>query len=467
LTYSSGLAWRAMAARALRKVAFRGTALTGATAVGVAYYVRVPADHGDHRADPGEGMVTRLYRNFALPAIVYIDPEMAHKLALRSGLVCQALRLLAEPTWTGPSPLDWLLRPPASSTAPSGPSLRQELFGGRLVFDSPVGIAAGFDKDATLVPSYRLGFLPGLGFSEVGSVSALPSEGNERPRCFRLPSDGAVINRMGLNNQGCEAVAERLRSFEVLGRAGNASGRGRLAPVGVNIAKTHSPTIMGDDALQDFSTSFRTLEPFADFMVINVSCPNTAEGKTFEEPETLSALLGTLSRERSQSSTTGEARAPVLVKLCAPPDTQEGRSKLEALVKTSLASGIVDGFVVSNTLPDRDNLLSPEAAELATAAGRGGLSGRPIHKRCVAAIRSVYKQTDGRLPIIGVGGIDSPETAYAAVRAGASLVEVYTGIVYKGPGLLGDIHLGLRRLLERDGFASLAEAVGADSRAPK
>jgi len=303
-----------------------------------------------------------------------------------------------------------------------------------------------------------------LGFSEVGSVSALPAEGNEKPRCFRLPSDEAVINRMGLNNEGCEVVAARLQEFAALGRAGApVAGTAPRAPVGVNIAKTHSPSIFGDAALEDFATSFRTLAPHADFVVINVSCPNTAEGKTFEEPAALGDLLATIAKTRKATFAQDAAAPPVLVKFCAPPDTDEGRALLRSLVDTAQASGTVEGFVVSNTLPERDTL-SAEAATAAAAVGRGGLSGRPVQQRSQAAIRTIYQHTGGRIPIIGVGGIGSAEAAYAAVRAGASLVEVYTGMVYAGPGLLFDIHLGLRRLLERDGYSSISEAVGVDAR---
>mmetsp|Transcript_111070 Transcript_111070/g.201862 ORF Transcript_111070/g.201862 Transcript_111070/m.201862 type:complete len:196 (-) Transcript_111070:93-680(-) len=193
-------------------------------------------------------------------------------------------------------------------------------------------------------------------------------------------------------------------------------------------------------------------------MVLNVSCPNTAEGKTFEEPETLRPLLQAISQARASAS------PPVFVKLSPPPDTAAGHARLEELVSVAKASGVVDGFVISNTAGDRDVPLSNVGREEAAKIGRGGLSGKPLQERSTAAVRQVYQLTGGKLPIIGVGGIDSAETAYAKIRAGASLVEVYTGLVYKGPGLFSDMHVGLRRLLERDGFASISEAVGVDAR---
>ncbi|CAE8697460.1 unnamed protein product, partial [Polarella glacialis] len=292
-----------------------------------------------------------------------------------------------------------------------------ELFGGgenaSLSFDSPVGLAAGFDKNAWLVPLYRLGFFPGLGFAEVGSVSAESADGNTKPRCWRIPEDQAVVNFMGLNNEGADAVASRLE-------------RGRAtptrAPVGVNIAKTHSPMIFGGAAVEDFANSFRILAPHADFVVLNVSCPNTAEGKTFEEPDTLAELLQAIARERSLVNWPGK-QPPILVKLVATADTEEGRARQKILLQTIEASGTVDGLVISNTVPQQQAQLSTTGREVADAIGKGGLSGRPIHARSVAAIRSAYEATGGRLPIIGVGGTDSAEAAYEKIRAGASLVE--------------------------------------------
>lgn len=354
--------------------------------------------------------------------------------------------------------MDWLLRPNLTEQEFTGPSLKQELFDGRLVFESPIGIAAGFDKNGLLVPLYRLGTIPRLGFAEVGSVSAQPAPGNARPRCWRIPSDEAVVNFMGLNNEGADAVAQRLQNFADLEVGSQSSQR---APIGVNIAKTHSPSICGEAAVQDFVQSFRTLAPFADFVVLNVSCPNTAEGKTFEEPDTLAELLKAIKGERDTMKWAGKV-PPIFVKLVATPDSEEGRARQKTLLQSIEASGTVDGLVISNTVPQQQAQLSPEGRAAADAIGKGGLSGRPIHKRSVAAIRSAYEATGGRLPIIGVGGTDDAEAAYEKVKAGASLLEVYTGLVFKGPGLFFDIHSGLRRLLERDGFSSLEEAVGAD-----
>eukprot|EP00930_Biecheleria_cincta_P096562 TRINITY_DN88393_c0_g1_i1.p1 TRINITY_DN88393_c0_g1~~TRINITY_DN88393_c0_g1_i1.p1 ORF type:complete len:452 (-),score=69.52 TRINITY_DN88393_c0_g1_i1:76-1431(-) len=439
--------------------AFRAAGLAGGGVLGVAYWQRLPPARDDHRLSWRESLSTRLYRNFVAPLVLQVDPETAHVLTLKGVSLLQSCRLLLGPGSAGSAPLDWLLHPSPSSVSSAGPSLRQELFAGKLKFETPVGIAAGFDKNAWLVPSYRLGLLHGLGFAEVGSVSARPAEGNVQPRCWRIPTDQAVVNFMGLNNEGADAVRARLGTEEFT-RTASASS----VPIGLNIAKTHSPEIVGQAAVEDFVYSFRTLAPMAEFVVLNVSCPNTAEGKTFEEPDTLADLLQAVAKERAQMEWPSRP-PPILVKLVATPDSEEGRARQRQLLETIEASGIIDGLVISNTIPQAQAKLSATGRAVADEIGKGGLSGRPIHSRSVAAIRSAYQATGGRLPIIGVGGTDSAEAAYEKIRAGASLVEVYTGLVYKGPGLLVDINAGLRRFLERDGYRSVAEAVGVDAQA--
>ncbi|CAK9025006.1 unnamed protein product [Durusdinium trenchii] len=430
-----------------RRRLFKGVSAVGGAALGVGYVQRLPKTE-DHQMAWSQSMSTRLYTDFALPVVLQTDPETAHNLTLKCGEALQAFRSL----W--PSlPMEWLLSPPEGRL--QGPELSQQVWG--LTFESPVGIAAGFDKNALLVPLYRAGLF-GLGFAEIGSVSAKPAAGNARPRCWRIPSDDVVVNAMGLNNEGSDALAQRLREMEA-----TSSGQGQR-PVGVNIAKTHDPSILGPAAVEDFVQSFRTLSPLADFVVLNVSCPNTTEGKTFEEPDALAGLLSAVAKE-----VRGRAKPPILVKLMATPDSEEGRRSQKELLNVIEASGIVDGLVISNTIKNPEVQLSPEGRAAADAIGKGGVSGRVIHQRSVAAIRSAYQATGGRLTIIGVGGTDSAEAAYEKIRAGASLVEVYTGLVYKGPGLFQDVQTGgrratkwLRRLLERDGFNHIGQAIGID-----
>ncbi len=317
--------------------------------------------------------------------------------------------------------------------------LAQAVWG--LDFDSPVGLAAGFDKNAELV---RFWAGLGLGFAEVGSVSALPSDGNARPRSFRLPADHAIVNRMGLNNHGAAVVAERLAG----------TPRPARFVVGVNVAKTHSPEILGDAGVEDFRQSVRALMPHADYLALNVSCPNTAEGKTFEDAAALDALLAAVGQER------GASAPPLLVKLSPPPASGVDATAVDELVEICLARG-VDGFITSNTASDRDGLATPRGE--VDRIGNGGLSGRPLAARAESLVRHLYKTTDGAVPIVGVGGVDSAQAAYSRIRAGATLVQVYTGLVYQGPGLVGRIHRGLVERLDRDGLATLADAVGADA----
>ncbi len=357
------------------------------------------------------------------PLLFRLDAERAHDLALASA--ARAGRL------AGPV-IRRLFR------AEYGP-LRQQLWG--LEFANPVGIAAGLDKNARLLPFWEL---LGLGTAEVGSVTANPSGGNRRPRAFRLPNDRALVNRMGLNNEGAAEVAARIAGVVERG-----------IPLGINLAKTHDPAILGDEAVEDFLMSFRTLAPLADYIVLNVSCPNTAEGKTFEEPEALDALLRAVFSERERM----DSRVPVLVKFSPPPADGPVPSSVDELVHIALAHG-VSGFVAVNTAADRHGLrTSPGRIE---EIGRGGLSGAPLAGRARSLLKHLYQITSGSVPLVSVGGIDSPEEAYRRIRLGASLIQVYTGLVYEGPGLIPAIKKGLAALLDRDGFATLSDAVGAD-----
>ena len=364
-----------------------------------------------------------MYRLFR-PLLFRLDAERAHGLGVRAARLGQRLPGVVRGLYGG-----------------ADIRLSQRLWG--LDFPSPVGLAAGFDKNAELV---RFWATLGFGFAEVGSVSALPSLGNARPRAFRLPGDRALVNRMGLNNDGAEAVAARLA----------ATPRPPHFVLGVNVAKTHSPDILGDAAVDDFRQSVRALLPHADYLALNVSCPNTAEGKTFETPEALDALLAAVVAEAPR----GPGATPLLVKWSPPAASGLDAGAVDELVGIARGYG-VDGFIASNTASDRDGLAT-RRVDL-DAVGAGGLSGRPLAARATALVRHLYRTTDGVLPIIGVGGIDSAEAAYARVRAGASLVQLYTGLVYEGPGLVRTIHRGLVRLLDRDRLTTLSEAVGRDA----
>ena len=320
--------------------------------------------------------------------------------------------------------------------------LGQTLWG--LRFRSPVGLAAGFDKNARLV---RFWDALGFGWADVGSVTHEASAGNARPRAFRLPADRALVNRMGLNNDGAEVVAVRLA----------ATPRPPGFVVSVNVAKTHrtDPSgLAGAAGIEDVRQAVALVLPQADLLTLNVSCPNTADGRTFETPEALDALLAAVAPVRDAFLRSAGRRVPLLVKLS--PDAVD----VPDLVGVALAHG-VDGLVATNTATGR-NGLATDAATLA-GIGRGGLSGRPLAAPALALVRELYRTTGGRVPLVGVGGVDSADAAYARIRAGASLLGLYTALVYEGPGVVRAVTRGLTERLDRDGFGSLPEAVGVDA----
>lgn len=359
------------------------------------------------------------------PLLFRLDAERAHTWSLRAARVLQ---------YTDRSVLDTLY-------SYHDDRLEQTLWGH--TWPNPVGLAAGADKNGVAL-RYWHGI--GLGHVEVGSVSARPCAGNDRPRAFRLPKDCALINRMGLNNDGAEAVAQRLQAYD-----------DRAGIVGVNLAKTHDPSIMGAEARADFCTSFRKLAPHATYVALNVSCPNTRSGKTFESPEALNALLDDIFEVRQEMG----LDVPILIKLSPMLSEQVVfDSALDAVIDIA-QSHRVHGYIAANTAPDRHGLTT-ERARLDTI-GSGGMSGPPLHARSVQLIRYLYRRTEGQVPIIGVGGVDSAETAFAKIQAGASLVQLYTALVYEGPHLIKSIKQGLVRLLDAHGLSSIQEAVGTKS----
>jgi dihydroorotate dehydrogenase len=316
------------------------------------------------------------------------------------------------------------------SPRPDPPMLRQHLWG--LDFANPVGIAAGFDKDARVPDALlRLGF----GFVEVGTVTPRPQPGNPQPRVFRLDADAALINRLGFNSSGLDTVVARLRAR---------AGRGGI--VGINVGRNRDSS----DAEADYAEGVRRGAPVADYLVVNVSSPNTPGLRDLQAAASLKALLRQLIAAREQAG-----RHPPLLLKIAPDLGAEERADIAAV---ALASGI-DGIIVANTTVARPSTLqSPGAAEA------GGLSGRPLFDPSTEVLRDMYRLTEGRLPLVGVGGIASAADAYAKIRAGASLVQLYTGLVFAGPALLGRIKTGLTELLHRDGIGSVADAIGLDAR---
>jgi dihydroorotate dehydrogenase len=295
-------------------------------------------------------------------------------------------------------------------------------------FPNPIGLAAGFDKDAEV---FAQALALGFGFVEVGGVTPLPQPGNPRPRLFRLESDRAVINRFGFNSAGAEVVAARLK------------GRGP-GLVGLNLAKNKT----SDDAAADFAATTRMVAGNVDFLVINVSSPNTPGLRALQSIEPLVKIIRSVRNARNEAG----AQPPLLLKIA--PDLAV--ADVNDVCRVAEAEQL-DGLVVSNTTITRPgSLSSPLAIE------GGGLSGAPLFELSTRVLREVYALTGGRIPLIGVGGVGSGADAYAKIRAGASLVQLYSALVYEGPGLIGRIKRELTDLLRRDGFSTVADAVGAD-----
>ncbi len=350
----------------------------------------------------------------ALPCLRLLPPEAAHDLTLRA-LALGLVRVRA---------------------APPDPILRTQVWGRD--FPNPIGLAAGFDKNA-LVPDAMLRF--GFGFVEIGSVTPLPQAGNPKPRIFRLAADGAVINRLGFNNDGLAIVAARLAARR---RRDAASGTGII---GANIGKNRDAA----DAVADYEAGIRAFAPLADYLVVNISSPNTPGLRDLQRRREVTTLIERLLAAR-RAAAPGEP-PPLLVKIA--PDLSE--VERADLADVALTSGI-DGLIVSNTTVSR-----PPGLRSGHAHEPGGLSGKPLFAPSTSLLAEMYRRTQGRVPLIGVGGIASGADAYAKIRAGASLVQLYTGLAYQGPALIERIKSELAALLRRDRVASLAEAVGRGS----
>ncbi|KUP96040.1 quinone-dependent dihydroorotate dehydrogenase [Thermobifida cellulosilytica] len=352
-----------------------------------------------------------------------IDAERAHRVSFAS------LRALSAVPGTA--------RLMGRLLGPREPELRVRVLGRE--FSGPLGLAAGFDKNARGVVG-----LTALGFShvEIGTVTARPQPGNPRPRLFRLVADRAVVNRMGFNNDGSEAVSRRLRAQR--------ARRARDLVIGVNIGKTK--VVPDEEAVADYVTSARRFADLADYLVVNVSSPNTPGLRDLQAAERLRPLLEAVRRTLDEA---GRPDLPLLVKIA--PDLAD--EDVDAVADLAVELGL-HGIIATNTTISREGL-STDPAQVA-AVGAGGLSGAPLKERSLEVLRRLRARVGDRLVLVAVGGIETPQDAWKRIRAGASLVQGYTGLIYGGPLWPRRIHRGLAELARREGYASIADAVGAD-----
>ena len=360
-----------------------------------------------------------LYRSVLKKALFRIDPERVHNGAVLIGRIFGSNFLFRKTT--------------ALSFNFSDKSLEQSI--GGLRFKNPVGLAAGFDKDARII---RIMPAVGFGFTEVGSITGEYCPGNPKPRLWRLPKSKAIVVHYGLNNDGAEAIAKRLAGKKYLNDI----------PLGISIAKTNSPEVVETEKeINDYLKVVRLFSNIGDYLTINISCPNTYGGQPFTEPERLDRLLAEIDRINLQK--------PIFLKL--PPDISF--DLVDRIIELS-AQRRIAGFICSNLTKNRSKAeIEPKEASLAPP-GIGGISGKPTEKIANSQIAYIFKKTGGEKVIIGCGGIFCAEDAYQKIKLGASLVQLITGMIFEGPQVISEINLGLCRLLKQDGFTNISQAVG-------
>jgi len=343
-----------------------------------------------------------MYQRIFRPLLFILSPERIHKLlvvSLRIAFAIPGLRALVR-----------------SIYHVKDTRLEREFLG--LKFANPVGLAAGFDKNATIYRNFHA-----FGFScvEVGTVTPLPQDGNPKPRSFRVPEDKGLINRMGFNNHGAEEAARNLKSRRPEGLIlGGNLGKNTLTP--------------NEDAVADYEAVYRAIHEGVDYFVVNVSCPNISDLRKLQDQDSLEAILGRLLKIRTEL----KSEKPILLKLSPDLNDQQLDETLELVKRLK-----VDGIVATNTTVSREGLITP--AERVEEIGKGGLSGAPITQRSLAMVRAIHEKTQGTMPIIAVGGIMSVQDALNMLDAGASLIQLYTGFIYEGPGLARKINKAILR----------------------
>ena len=351
-----------------------------------------------------------MYKNILRPILFKLDSEFVHNRFIFLGKFLSATRL---------SKLLGLF------LIYKNKKLSQNILG--IEFDSPVGLSAGFDKNAELTS-----LMPyiGFGFMEVGSITNKPCLGNKKPRLHRLIKEKAIIVNYGLANKGADKISKKIR------------GRNFGIPIGLSIAKTNDSSIKGEESVNDYFESFRKLKGLGNYITINISCPNTGDGRSFEDPKLLENLLIKIKKIREKE----------IIFLKISPDLS--KSKIDKII--SLAKKYkINGFVISNLTKDRSKLKKDSKLKY-----RGGISGLPTRKKSNEMIKYVYQKTKGEFVIIGVGGIFNGADAYEKIKSGANLVQLITGMIYEGPTVIKKINKELVELLEQDGYDNIGKAVG-------
>lgn len=368
----------------------------------------------------GREEVTGLY-SFLRSFLFRLDPETAHQLAIL-GLKLMQTNAYVKKKFRQQTLLD-------------DPRLQSQYFG--LTFPNPVGLAAGFDKNAQVYPALAaLGF----GFIEVGTLTPRPQAGNPKPRIFRLPEEQAIINRMGFNNGGIAKAKSFLSRYPH-----------PHIPIGINLGKNKDTP--NKKAIEDYQQGLSQLYPYGDYFVINVSSPNTEGLRKLQQIDALQQLLSALMEQRERLSAKYNKWRPLLLKIA--PDLSV--DECTEIVKTALATRI-DGLIATNTTVARHGLRSPVKKEA------GGLSGKPLRSTSTEMIRQIYRITQGRIPIIGTGGIFTGQDAFEKIQAGANLIQVYTGMIYEGPLIAKKINQQLLQLLDQHGIPSIEKLVGQEHR---
>ncbi len=352
------------------------------------------------------------YTKVLKPIAFQIDPEKTHNLALRLGTILGKF-------WIGRTIISGIYNY-------SNKKLESKVLG--IHFKNPLGLAAGFDKNAKITSILSS---VGFGFMEVGSITAEKCQGNPKPRLWRLPKDNSIAVWSGLANNGAEEISNRLKNSKF------------KIPLAISIAKTNDPKIKGAASVEDYYTSYLLTKDIAKFTVLNISCPNTGDGCSFENPLLLNNLLKKINNKNKI----------IFLKISSSLE----RRQVDQIIKI-VNKYKVSGFIIGNLSKSKSNLKSSKE-ELDKV--KGGLSGEPVREPSNKLIKYVYKKTKGKYIIIGVGGIFTAEDAYEKIKNGASLVQLITGMIYKGPGVIKEINKGLVRLLEADGYSNISEAIGS------